>query len=389
MCLHPSPMEPVPDETARVARAVFPKGNTYLRMRDELGAVFEDEQFERLFPRRGKPAFSPWRLALVTIMQYAEGLSDRQAADAVRARIDWKYALSLGLADAGFDASVLCEFRARLLKHGAERLLFDALLERFVGMGLVKARGRQRTDSTRVLAAARTLSRLEPVGETMRKSLDVPAVAVPGWLSGRVDPEWARRYGRRFDDLRLPRGKEARRAEAERVGADGFAFLRALSSGDAPPWLRKLPAVETLRKVWVQNYLRAGGNVRFRRDEDGLPPGARRLESPHDPECRAAKRFGASWLGYKVHLTETCDAGAPSLLTGVETTAAPVPDTEATPAVHRALEGRGSCPRRTWWTRVTWTPGGSSRPEGATASTSSGPRARTTVGRRGRRRASI
>lgn len=235
MCLHPSPMEPVPDETARVARAVFPKGNTYLRMRDELGAVFEDEQFERLFPRRGKPAFSPWRLALVTIMQYAEGLSDRQAADAVRARIDWKYALSLGLADAGFDASVLCEFRARLLKHGAERLLFDALLERFVGMGLVKARGRQRTDSTRVLAAARTLSRLEPVGETMRKSLDVPAVAVPGWLSGRVDPEWARRYGRRFDDLRLPRGKEARRAEAERVGADGFAFLRALSSGDAPP----------------------------------------------------------------------------------------------------------------------------------------------------------
>src|SRR3712207_5378201 len=110
MCLHPHPVEPIPEETARVARAAFPKGNAVLAMKDELGTVFEDRQFAHLFPKRGKPALSPWRLALVTVMQFAENLSDRQAAEAVRARIDWKYALSLGLEDPGFDASVLCEF---------------------------------------------------------------------------------------------------------------------------------------------------------------------------------------------------------------------------------------------------------------------------------------
>jgi transposase len=138
MCLHPRSVDPVPQETARVAKAAFPKGTTYMTMRDTLGAIFEDEDFAHLFPRRGQPAMAPWRLALVTIMQFAEGLSDRQAADAVRARIDWKYALSLELADAGFDASVLSEFRSRLLEGDSERLLFDHLLERFRGMGLVK-----------------------------------------------------------------------------------------------------------------------------------------------------------------------------------------------------------------------------------------------------------
>ena len=115
MRLHPRPVGPVPEETVRVAKAAFPKGTVYMTMRDEFGTTFDDEDFARLFPRRGRPAMAPWRLTLVTIMQFAEGLSDRQAADAVRARIDYKNALSLELDDPGSDASVLCEFRARLL----------------------------------------------------------------------------------------------------------------------------------------------------------------------------------------------------------------------------------------------------------------------------------
>jgi len=173
MCLHPRSVDPVPEETARVARAAFPKGTVYMTMKDALGEVFEDEDFAHLFPRRGQPAMAPWRLALVTIMQFAEGLSDRQAADAVRGRIDCKYALSLELDDPGFDASVLSEFRTRLLEGGSERLLFDHMLDRFRKMGLVKARGKQRTDSTRILAAVRGLNRLELVGESMRHALDV------------------------------------------------------------------------------------------------------------------------------------------------------------------------------------------------------------------------
>jgi transposase len=154
--LKPQPIGPVPEETARVARAAFPKGNTLMRVRDELGAIFEDEDFAELFPRRGQPAMAPWRLALATVMQFAQGLSDRQAADAVRGRIDCKYALSLELEDPGFDFSVLSEFRSRLLEEegAAERLLLEKLLAGCKDRGLLKVRGKQRTDSTHVLAEA-------------------------------------------------------------------------------------------------------------------------------------------------------------------------------------------------------------------------------------------
>ena len=96
-------ISPIPEETARVARAANPKGNVYMSMRDELGSIYQDQMFAALFPRRGQPAEAPWRLALATVMQYMEGLSDRQTAEAVRERIDWKYVLSLGLTDPGFD----------------------------------------------------------------------------------------------------------------------------------------------------------------------------------------------------------------------------------------------------------------------------------------------
>ena len=152
MCLHPEPLLPVPAETAQVARAAFPKGHPYLQLRDEFDPLFRDEQFAALFPARGQAAEAPWRLAVVTLLQYAENLSDLQAADAVRSRIDWKYLLGLPLTDAGFDASVLGEFRARLVAGSAELLLFESLLDQFRARRLLKARGQQRTDSTHVLA---------------------------------------------------------------------------------------------------------------------------------------------------------------------------------------------------------------------------------------------
>jgi transposase len=168
MSMHPQPIPAIPEETARLARAALPEGNVFMQIRDELATLYADEDFLDLFPSRGQPAEAPWRLALVTLMQYAEGLTDRQAADAVRTRIDWKYVLSLELSDTGFDFSVLSEFRSRLLAHGAERRLFDLLLKQCRERGWIKARGKQRTDSTHVLAAIRTLRRLECVGETMR-----------------------------------------------------------------------------------------------------------------------------------------------------------------------------------------------------------------------------
>jgi transposase len=150
MSLRPQPLEPVPEDTARVARAAFPKGNPYLTLRDQLGTIFQDEDFIALFPMCGQPSLPPWRLALVTILQFRETLADRQAAEAVRARIDWKYLLGLDLSDPGFDFSVLSEFRDRLLAGSAEELLLAKLLERCRAMGLLTARGPQRTDATPV-----------------------------------------------------------------------------------------------------------------------------------------------------------------------------------------------------------------------------------------------
>ena len=218
MSLHPQAIPPVPEFTARIARAAFRRGNPFMRMRDEIGTLFTDEEFAPLFPTRGRPVESPWRLALVCVMQYVEGLSDRQAADAVRARIDWKYSLSLELDDPGFDASVLSEFRGRLISGGLEQRMLDAMLERFRELKLLKARGKQRTDSTHVLAAIRSVNRLECVGETMRAALNGLAVVAPDWLRTHSAPHWVDRYGPRVDDARLPEKPEARRALAEYPG---------------------------------------------------------------------------------------------------------------------------------------------------------------------------
>src|SRR5258708_6647782 len=164
-------------------------------MGDQLGQLYRDAQFADLFPTRGQPAASPARIAMVSVLQYVEGLSDRQAADAVRSRIDWEYTLALELTDPGFDHSVLSEFRSRLVNGQAEQQLLDTLLERCRELGLIRERGRQRTASTHVLAAVRVLNRLERVGETMRGALNDLAVMAPDWLQALAPPEWYRRYG--------------------------------------------------------------------------------------------------------------------------------------------------------------------------------------------------
>ena len=346
MCLHPHPVPPVPTTTARIARAAFRKGNLFMRMRDEFGAIYSDEDFVALFPSRGQSAASPWRLALVTVMQYVEGLSDEQAADAVRGHIDWKYALSLELDDPGFDASVLSEFRTRLIAGGAEEKLFDLMLAAFRERKLLKARGRQRTDSTHVLAAIRAINRLQCVEETMRHALNVLAVAAPAWLRERSEADWVKRYDRRLDDARLPAGKEARQALAETIGQDGWTLLAAIDNPATPTWLRDIPAVQILRLVWIQQYCIEDEALHWRTEQHGIPPSSRFISSPYDLEAHLAKKGTTAWVGYKVHLTETCDDDAPRLITNVETSAAPTADGALTPEIHEALKEKDLLPEQ-------------------------------------------
>src|SRR5947209_13272405 len=221
MCLKPEIIDTVPEETARIAHAAYPKGNIYLQVRDAFGTIYQDEQFVELYPRRGQPAEAPWRLALVSVMQFREGLSDRQAANAVRGRLDWKYLLGLELTDPGFDASVLSEFRARLIDSHAEERLLETMPTLFGKKGWLKARGRQRTDSTHVLAKIRALNRVLCVWETMRAALNSLAVVAPEWLRAHSQSEWVERYGPRSEDSRSPVGEAARLAFAEEIGQQG------------------------------------------------------------------------------------------------------------------------------------------------------------------------
>jgi transposase len=307
MSLRPQVCPTVPEETVRIARASFPKGSRYMRLRDELGAVFDDSRFAGLFPTRGRPAEAPWRLALVTLFQFAEGLPDRQAAEAVRGRIDWKYALALPLADPGFDSTVLSEFRSRLIEGGAEQVLLDAVLRLAQERNLLSAGGRQRTDSTHVLAAVRALNRLECVIETMRHALESLAVVAPDWLLAHAQPDWAERYGHRAMDNRLAKNAARREERVRIVGQDGHALLAAALDPAAPSWLRQVPAVEILRRVWVQQFYLSAEGVQWRTAEHGIPPSALFLSSPYDTDAHLGRKRTTKWVGYKTHLTETCE----------------------------------------------------------------------------------
>lgn len=336
MSLQPQAIYCVPEETARVARAIFPAGNLVMRMYDELNMLVGDTDFADLFPKEGQPAEAPARLALVTLLQFWESLTDRQAADAVRTRIDWKYLLCLELTDLGFDHTVLSEFRTRLLTHGAERRIFDAVLAIAQTRGLLKAGGHQRSDSTHVLGAVRAMTRLETVTETLRHALNILATHAPDWLRSHTTPDWVDRYGLRASEYRLPKSQAKRQVWAEQVGQDGQDLLTALYHDASESVLRSLPAVETLRQVWIQNFAMIDEQICWR-ENDNTPPTGRYINSPYDTELRYATKRQIYWISYKIHLTESYGDDQPNLITNVETTNAAVSDDTVTEKIHASL----------------------------------------------------
>lgn len=340
MSLRPSPASTVPEETAKVARAAFRRGCLLMDVRDGLGPVFDDARFAGLFAARGRPAEAPWRLALITVLQFAEDLSDRQAADAVRGRLDWKYLLALPLDDPGFDSTVLCEFRTRLVSGHAEHELLDAVLAVAVARRLVRPRGRQRTGSTHVLAAVKMRSRIDCATEAFRQALNVLAVAAPDWLLGHTLPHWAERYTGRGDWGQTAKARASREGRARELGEDGDHLLAAVWSDQAPDWLSRVPAVEILRCIWVQQFYLGDEGVHWRGPDEGYAPSSRFVSSPYDADARYGRKRMTTWVGYKAHLTETCDDGLPRIITHVQTETAPTADGDVTTPAHVALAAK-------------------------------------------------
>ena len=385
---------PEPDPLVAAAIAAKYRGKRprplAVQIRDQLGQWLDDEEFASVFGIRGRPGWSPSLLALVTVLQRAEKLTDRAAADAVRNHLDWQYLLGLPLDDPGFDDSVLAEFRAKVAEGGLEQVVLDRLLERLAAGGLVRAAGRQRTDSTHVEAAVASLNRLELAGESVRAALEALSAAQPHWLEQRICvPDFTRRYGTPMTSWRPPQSQKKRDELAIAYARDGYGLLEAVYHPSSPPWLRELPAVDVLRRVLVQNYTRVinadGTEVIKRREKapegDGLPPGHLRIASPYDTDARWGVKRDTFWLGYKLHVTETCDDAPacdccpqsgteqeqeqdadggrgsepghrkgcaklvfPNLITNVATTDATITDNQMTDVIHGQLAARNLLP---------------------------------------------
>jgi len=342
MCLKVQEPWPMPEETARVGEVILKEDSPYRLIGEKLFERFQEQDYADLYSPEGKPGISPVILAFVTVFQFMEKLPDRQAAESLRMRMDWKYALRLPLTYEGFDYSVLSEFRDRLLEHEAEGRVFEQLVREFRAMGLIKERGRQRTDSIAMLMSVRRVSRLELVVETLRLAVGASLKADREWAEQVIPPSWEERYGERFVLQRHRR--EEWEEHDKHVGEDGEWFLARVEGAGAPAEIRSLPEVQVLKTVWAQRFREAEGEIVYQ--ERLSYDGHTQIQTPHDPEARYSRKRAQEWAGGKVQVTETDDVGYPHIITDIAGTCASKTDDEALSEIQQRLMERDCLPEK-------------------------------------------
>jgi transposase len=332
----------MPAETAAVGKAILGEESAYRLIGEKLFDKFQEQDFIELYSVEGKPAISPVILAFVTVFQFMEKLPDRQAAESLRMRMDWKYALHLPLAHEGFDYSVLSEFRDRLVEHDAEGLVFERLVQEFRSMGLIKQRGRQRTDSIAMLMSVRRLSRLELVVETLRLAVGAALKVDREWVEGLIPPSWEDRYGERFV---LQRHRKEEWAEHDQnVGEDGRWFIERVEGDGAPAEIRSLPEVQVLKTVWAQQFQETEGKIVY---QAGITyDGHTQIQTPHDPQARYSRKRVQEWVGGKVQVTETDDEDYPHIITDIAGTCSSKTDYESLTEIQQRLVARQCSPEK-------------------------------------------
>jgi transposase len=326
----------MPEETGRIGQLLLEANNSYRLIGDKLFVKLNEQDFIDLYPRDGQPGLSPVILALVTVFQFIEKLPDRQAAEALRMRMDWKYALHLPLEYAGFNFSVLSEFRDRLIAGEAEGRVFEVLVAQIRAMGLIKEHGKQRTDSIAMLSKVRWLSRLELAVETLRLAVVSLVKVERDWSAGILPPSWEDKYGERFVMQRYTE-KEWKEYEAN-IGNDGEWLLNRLKDGGAPAGMQELSEVKLLQTVWAQQFREETGKMVFK--EVGKYDGHAQIATPHDPEARFSRKRHFDWVGDKVQVTDSDDALYPHIITDIVSTESNLTDHEALPDIQDRLEQR-------------------------------------------------
>ena len=341
MSLRMRELNEIPADTAGLGQKLLKERDPYRVIGEQLRDIVGDEDFVEMYAETGRAAVWPSLLAMVTLFQFQEDIPDREAAEMVVKRIDWKYALHLPLEYAGFHFTDLHYFRERLLKKEQEALVFDKMLEKIQALGFLKKRGKQRTDSTHVIGVVKKLARLELVTETLRVTLGAIRSVDESWYRRVLPAAFCEVYIDTRRDYRLSKTK--REAALHETGKDGFWLLEQIDR-DAPAGIRELDEVKTMRTIWNQQYKQVEGQAVVR--EQMVVNAKELIVSPHEPEVRAAQKRGQQWLGTRVHLTETAYTteelgGEPNFITDVTTDVAPAGDNEALPEIRDNLEQRG------------------------------------------------
>lgn len=340
MCLKAREPWPMPSETGRIGRSLLAQDSACRLIGDKLFVTLNEEEFADLYPSEGQPGLSPVILAFVTVFQFIEKLPDRQAAEMMRLRLDWKYALHLPLEYEGFNFSVLSEFRDRLLQGQAEGRVFEKLVEQIRELGLINERGKQRSDSIAMLTKVRWLSRLEVAVETLRLAVVALVKADRDWSEEILPPSWEDKYGERFVMERHTE-KEWKEYEAN-IGNDGQWLLKRLVDGGAPAGLQELSEVKLLQTVWAQQFRGEAGQMVFA--DLKRYDGRTQIVTPHDPEAQYSRKRHTEWIGGKVQVTDTDDAGYPHIITDMASTESNLTDYEALPDIQKRLEQRHCLP---------------------------------------------
>jgi transposase len=348
MSLKPKRLGPIPKDTLKIGQQLLKETDLMRQIGDKYADLVKDKDFASMYSTTGQPALSPARLALVSVLQAMEHISDRQALAMVRTRIDWKYALHLPLSYSGFDPSVLSEFRDRLVNHKAERKIFDALLEKLKAAGLLKGRGLQRSDSLLIVGAVRDLNRLELVMETLRLALTEIGKQDRAWLVANTPVEWIEKYGEWTQAERIIKEKGAKaKAETDALlletGRDGYELLEKLGSTK----FIELEAVKTLDLVWKQQYRQSEQAIEVHSSQSreilGIE-GKDLIASPHDLEVRYTEKREQKITGYKLQLTEVASEDGPAIITDIEVVASCAYDGASVEPIHARLKERGLLP---------------------------------------------
>lgn len=340
MCLKAQEPWPMPSETERVGQFLLAKDSAYRLVGEKLFETLSEQEFADLYPSEGQPGLSPVILALVTVFQFIEKLPDRQAAEMLRMRLDWKYALHLPLEYEGFHFSVLSEFRDRLLAGKAEGRVFEKLVAQIRTLGLIKERGKQRSDSIAILTKVRWLSRLEVAVETLRLAVSRLVKTNREWSEEILPPSWEDKYGERFVMQRYTE-KEWKEYEAN-IGNDGQWLLKRVEDGGAPADLQELSEVKLMQTVWAQQFRAEAGSLVFK--ELKTYNGRTQIVTPHDPEAQYSRKRHSEWIGGKVQVTDTDAAGYPHIITDIVSTDNNLTDYEALPEIQTRLQQRQCTP---------------------------------------------